>query len=115
MLALSGALYFARHRSPLIVPVCCSPFGIVFKTNRCFVRRPFLPRPERLLLADSVEKVGSAASGLSGVPAVEVAGTHFKLPFGVSLSFAGESGSWGESPVVNIDFEDGCSLMQVKS
>lgn len=40
-----------------------------------------------LLLADSVEKVGSAAASLSGVPAVEVAGTHFKLPFGVSLSF----------------------------
>jgi hypothetical protein len=38
-------------------------------------------------LADSVEKVGSAAAGLSGVPAVEVAGTHLKLPFGVSLSF----------------------------
>ena len=51
MLALSGALYLARHRSPQIVPMCCSPFGIVFKTNRCFVRRPFLPRSERLLLA----------------------------------------------------------------
>lgn len=38
-------------------------------------------------MADSVEKVGSAAAGLSGVPAVEVAGNHFKLPFGVSLSF----------------------------
>ncbi|WP_181063837.1 hypothetical protein [Stutzerimonas kunmingensis] len=36
---------------------------------------------------DSVEKVGSAAAGRSDVPAVEVAGSHFKLPFGVSLSF----------------------------
>lgn len=41
---------------------------------------------ERLLATDSVEKVGSAAVGLSGVPAVEVAASHFKLPFGVSLS-----------------------------
>jgi hypothetical protein len=38
------------------------------------------------LLADSVEKVGSAATSRSGVPAVEVAASHFKLPFGVSLS-----------------------------
>jgi len=38
------------------------------------------------LLANSVEKVGSAAAGRSGVPAVEVAASHFKLPFGVSLS-----------------------------
>ncbi|MCS8313123.1 hypothetical protein N0542_20475 [Pseudomonas aeruginosa] len=37
--------------------------------------------------ADSVEKVGLAAAGRSNVPAVEVAGSHFKLPFGVSLSF----------------------------
>jgi len=37
-------------------------------------------------LADSVEKVGSAAAGRSGVPAVEVAGSHFKLPLGTSLS-----------------------------
>ncbi|AZL50094.1 hypothetical protein [Stutzerimonas stutzeri] len=36
--------------------------------------------------ADSVEKVGSAAAGRSGVPAVEVAGSHFKLPLGTSLS-----------------------------
>jgi hypothetical protein len=42
---------------------------------------------DRPKLTDSVEKVGSAAASLSGVPAVEVAGTHFKLPFGVSLSF----------------------------
>lgn len=41
----------------------------------------------RQLAADSVEKVGSAAAGRSDVPAVEVAGSHFKLPFGVSLSF----------------------------
>lgn len=41
---------------------------------------------ERLLATDSVEKVGSAAAGRSGVPAVEVAGSHFKLPFGISLS-----------------------------
>jgi len=41
---------------------------------------------ERLQLADSVEKVGSAAAGRSGVPAVEVAGSHFKLPLGTSLS-----------------------------
>jgi len=41
----------------------------------------------RQLPADSVEKVGSAAAGRSDVPAVEVAGSHFKLPFGVSLSF----------------------------
>ena len=39
------------------------------------------------LPADSVEKVGLAAAGRSNVPAVEVAGSHFKLPFGVSLSF----------------------------
>jgi len=39
------------------------------------------------LRADSVEKVGSAAAGRSDVPAVEVAGSHFTLPFGVSLSF----------------------------
>ncbi|WAG80992.1 hypothetical protein LMK08_10155 [Metapseudomonas furukawaii] len=36
--------------------------------------------------ADSVEKGGSAAAGRSGVPAVEVAASHFKLPFGDSLS-----------------------------
>jgi hypothetical protein len=42
---------------------------------------------ERLLLADSVEKVGSAAAGRSDVPAVKVAASHFELPFGVSLSF----------------------------
>jgi len=41
---------------------------------------------ERLLLADSVEKVGLAAACRSGVPAVEVAASHFRLPFGVSLS-----------------------------
>ncbi|ALV78198.1 Bifunctional transcriptional activator/DNA repair enzyme Ada [Pseudomonas aeruginosa] len=40
----------------------------------------------RLFKADSVEKVASAASGLSSVPAVEVAASHFKLPSGVSLS-----------------------------
>ncbi len=39
------------------------------------------------LLADSVEKVALAAACRSGVPAVEVAASHFKLPFGVSLSF----------------------------
>ncbi|RRW10824.1 hypothetical protein EGJ71_17670, partial [Stutzerimonas stutzeri] len=58
-------------------------------------RRPSVPHRTagcgksslRPLMADSVEKVGSAAAGLSGVPAVEVAGNHFKLPFGVSLSF----------------------------
>ena len=32
---------------------------------------------ERLLLADSVEKVGLAAACRSGVPAVEVAASHF--------------------------------------
>ncbi|MBG7465036.1 hypothetical protein I5H11_32675 [Pseudomonas aeruginosa] len=36
--------------------------------------------------ADSVEKVASAAACGSSVPAVEVAASHFKLPFGVSLS-----------------------------
>ncbi|BGE67101.1 hypothetical protein CRPA25_33580 [Pseudomonas aeruginosa] len=36
--------------------------------------------------ADSVEKVGSVAAGRSNVPAVEVAASHFRLPFGVSLS-----------------------------
>ncbi|MGV6473625.1 hypothetical protein [Azotobacter vinelandii] len=41
---------------------------------------------ERRLMADSVEKVGSAAASRSGVPAVEVAASHFKLPFGISLS-----------------------------
>ncbi len=41
----------------------------------------------RPLLADSVEKVGSTAAGRSGVPAVEVAVSRFKLPLGVSLSF----------------------------
>ncbi|WP_242671874.1 phage GP46 family protein [Stutzerimonas kirkiae] len=40
----------------------------------------------RQLLADSVEKVVSAAACRSGVPAVGVAASHFKLPFGVSLS-----------------------------
>ncbi|WP_278959681.1 hypothetical protein [Aquipseudomonas alcaligenes] len=43
-------------------------------------------RLQCLLLADSVEKVVSAAASRSGVPAVEVAASHFKLPFGVSLS-----------------------------
>jgi len=38
------------------------------------------------LSADSVEKVGLAAARRSDVPAVEVAASHFKLPFGVSLS-----------------------------
>jgi len=37
-------------------------------------------------LIDSVEKVGLAAARRSDVPAVEVAASHFKLPFGVSLS-----------------------------
>jgi len=41
---------------------------------------------DRQLSADSVEKVGSAAASRPGVPAVEVAVSHFKLPFGVSLS-----------------------------
>jgi hypothetical protein len=41
---------------------------------------------DRQRTADSVEKVGSAATSRSGVPAVEVAASHFKLPFGVSLS-----------------------------
>ncbi|WP_166737197.1 hypothetical protein [Pseudomonas aeruginosa] len=36
--------------------------------------------------ADSVEKVGLAAACRSGVPAVEVTASHFRLPFGVSLS-----------------------------
>ncbi|QQW13834.1 hypothetical protein HUS13_04255 [Pseudomonas aeruginosa] len=36
--------------------------------------------------ADSVEKVALAAACRSGVPAVEVAASHFKLPSGVSLS-----------------------------
>jgi hypothetical protein len=51
----------------------------------------FLDTDERLLLADSVEKVGSAAAGRSDVPAVEVAGSHFKLPFGVSQSFLAQA------------------------
>jgi len=38
------------------------------------------------LLADSVEKVALAAASRSDVPAVEVAASHFRLPFGVSLS-----------------------------
>jgi hypothetical protein len=46
----------------------------------------FIDGPERPLLADSVEKVASAAACGSSVPAVEVAASHFKLPFGVSLS-----------------------------
>jgi hypothetical protein len=37
-------------------------------------------------MTDSVEKVGLAAARRSDVPAVEVAASHFKLPFGVSLS-----------------------------
>jgi hypothetical protein len=37
-------------------------------------------------MADSVEKVASAAANRSGVPAAEVAASHFKLPSGVSLS-----------------------------
>lgn len=41
---------------------------------------------EGLLAADSVEKVSLAAARRSDVPAVEVAASHFKLPFGVSLS-----------------------------
>ncbi|WP_432422033.1 HTH domain-containing protein [Pseudomonas aeruginosa] len=44
------------------------------------------PRSERLLPEDSVEKVALAAACRSGVPAVEVAASHFKLPSGVSLS-----------------------------
>jgi hypothetical protein len=43
-------------------------------------------RLEWPLLADSVEKVGLAAASQSVVPAVEVAASHFKLPFDVSLS-----------------------------
>ncbi|HBO8103052.1 TPA: hypothetical protein NH603_005054 [Pseudomonas aeruginosa] len=39
-----------------------------------------------LLLADSVEKVDLAAACRSGVPAVEMAAIHFRMPFGVSLS-----------------------------
>ncbi len=38
-------------------------------------------------MADSVEKLSSAAASWSAVPAIEVTGSHFKLPFGVSLSF----------------------------
>ena len=38
----------------------------------------------RQLLADSVEKVGLAAARRSDLPAVEVAASHFRLPFGVS-------------------------------
>jgi hypothetical protein len=38
-------------------------------------------------LADSVEKLGSAAASWSTVPAIDVAASHFKLPFGISLSF----------------------------
>ena len=65
----------------------------------CLLNRPDFPRdleaskeaPSRQglispLLADSVEKVGLAAACRSGVPAVEVAASHFRLPFGVSLS-----------------------------
>ena len=44
------------------------------------------PALDRPLPADSVEKVASAAANRSGVPAAEVAASHFKLPFGVSLS-----------------------------
>ena len=43
-------------------------------------------KTERLLPADSVEKVASAAACRSSAPAVEVAASHFKLPSGVSLS-----------------------------
>ncbi|MFG9746964.1 hypothetical protein ACEP3B_28700 [Pseudomonas aeruginosa] len=54
--------------------------------------RHVLDRPESALiewpfLADSVEKLSSAAASWSAVPAIEVTGSHFKLPFGVSLSF----------------------------
>jgi hypothetical protein len=41
---------------------------------------------DRQLSADSVEKVGLAAARRRDVPAFEVAASHFKLPFGVSLS-----------------------------
>jgi hypothetical protein len=41
---------------------------------------------QRPLLADSVEKIGFGGASRSGVPAAEVAVSHFKLPFGVSLS-----------------------------
>ena len=41
---------------------------------------------ERLLLADSVEKVGLAATRRSEVPVIEVTASHFKLSFGVLLS-----------------------------
>jgi hypothetical protein len=41
---------------------------------------------DRQKSADSVEKVGLAAARRSDVPAVEVAASHFRLPFGVSLS-----------------------------
>ena len=52
------------------------------------MNRPSLPNTfERPLLADSVEKLSSAAASWSAVPAIEVTGSHFKLPFGVSLSF----------------------------
>ncbi|KAA5592433.1 hypothetical protein F3H14_08255 [Pseudomonas aeruginosa] len=57
-------------------------------------RRPSVPHRTagcgksslRPLMADSVEKVGLAAACRSGVPAVEVTASHFRLPFGVSLS-----------------------------
>ncbi|HBP5996308.1 TPA: hypothetical protein L6A23_31110 [Pseudomonas aeruginosa] len=57
-------------------------------------RRPSVPHRTagcgksslRPLMADSVEKVGLAAACRSGVPAVEVAASHFRLPFDVSLS-----------------------------
>ncbi|MCY1542165.1 hypothetical protein D9M68_778980 [compost metagenome] len=38
------------------------------------------------LMTDSVEKGGFAAASRPGAPAFEVAASHFKLPFGVSLS-----------------------------
>lgn len=39
------------------------------------------------LPTDSIEKLSSAAANWSAVSAIEVTGSHFKLPFGVLLSF----------------------------
>ena len=60
--------------SPVRCPLCLSK-AVIYSTP-----------PERPVVADSVEKVALAAACRSGVPAVEVAASHFKLPFGVSLS-----------------------------
>ncbi|MDV7900365.1 hypothetical protein R4J99_32980, partial [Pseudomonas aeruginosa] len=72
-----------EEQNPPPLPLTCS---IAIGTRKQERGQIYFSCSKRLLLADSVEKVASAAACRSSVPAVEVAASHFKLPFGVSLS-----------------------------